>query len=72
MGVPSYLPDEIRVALASTNLTLAVAEPVAEPVVDLVSQTIEEEDVPVTRAAALIEQSLKPEEEEMPADKILL
>jgi hypothetical protein len=40
--------------------------PVPEPepvVVDPVAQTIEEEDVPVARAAALIEQSLKPEPE---------
>ena len=82
MGVPAYLPDDVRVALASTNLTVAVAEPVAEPVVDQVAQTIEQEDVPVARAAALIEESLKPvpevveeeepEVEDVPADKALL
>jgi len=65
---------------------VAVTEPVAEPVADPVAQTIEEEDVPVARAAALIEQSLntpapepeveehEPEEEpvEAVADKALL
>lgn len=61
-------------------------EPVTvEPVADQVAQTIEQEDVPVARAAALIEESLnatvepeveehEPEEEpvEMPAAKALL
>jgi hypothetical protein len=62
---------------------VAVAEPVADPV----TQTIEQEDVPVARAAALIEESLnvaaqpepeveehEPEEEpvEAVADKALL
>ena len=59
--------------------------PVPEPepvVVDPVAQTIEQEDVPVARAAALIEESLnavtqpEPEVEEEPvepvADKALL
>ena len=73
MGVPCHLPDDVRVAMASGAIT--------EPVVDQVAQTIEKEDVPVARAAALIEESLKPEPEpevedeepvEMPEGKALL
>lgn len=63
----------------------AVENVAPEPVVDPVAQTIEQEDVPVARAAALIEESLnvaaqpeveehEPEEEpvEPVADKALL
>jgi len=71
MGVPCHLPDDVRVAMASGAIT--------EPVVDQVAQTIEQEDVPVARAAALIEEALKPEPEvedeepvEMPEGKALL
>jgi hypothetical protein len=80
MGVPTDFPDEIRAAMASGGY---VTEPVGEPVADPVVQTIEQEDVPVARAAALIEQSLntpepeveehEPEEEPVEvADKALL
>jgi len=57
MGVPSHLPDSERAAMAGGSAS--------EPVVDQVAETIAQEDVPVSRSAALIEEALKPVEPEV-------